>query len=262
MRAKKSLGQHFLASKGTLDKIIDAAGIAPDEIVLEIGPGTGVLTEKLLKWAGKVIAVEKDRELLPLLQEKFKGEIAAGRLDLVEQDILSFDPASLRPHDNPYLVVANIPYYITGALLEKFLGSGYQPTRMVLLVQKEVAERIAREEKGSLLSNSVKAYGVPRYVGTVKRGSFVPPPKVDSAILLIEGISKKNFEGKKEEERFFGVLKAGFAHKRKLLAGNLAARYGKEKAAAAFRAAALPEKARAEELSIEKWRSLARMLKT
>ncbi|MDP3958255.1 MAG: 16S rRNA (adenine(1518)-N(6)/adenine(1519)-N(6))-dimethyltransferase RsmA [bacterium] len=260
MKAKKSLGQHFLASKGALDKIIDAADITPDDIVLEIGPGRGTLTEELLKWAGKVVAVEKDEQLILYLREKFKEEIKVGKFVLMHGDILTLGIENLKLKTENYKLIANIPYYITGAILEKFLAAAHQPARMVLLVQKEVAERIAREKKGSLLSTSVKAYGVPRYGATVKRGSFVPPPKVDSAILIIENISKNNFADKKEEEKFFSILKAGFAHKRKLLSGNLAALYGKERVAETFKSCDIDGKARAEELSVDTWKCLARIL--
>lgn len=260
MRAKKSLGQHFLASKGALNKIVDAANLTKDDIVLEIGPGKGVLTKELSAFAGKIIAVEKDTGLIPGLKEKFKKEISEGRIDIIEKDILDFDTELLRFYRHPYTVVANIPYYITGAILEKFLSAEHQPSRMVLLVQKEVAERIAeRDGKGSLLSNSVKAYGVPRYVATVKRGSFVPPPAVDSAIIAIENISKKDF-GAEKEEFFFSILKAGFAHKRKLLAANLRAVAKKDAIETAFKECGIDAKARAETLSIEAWKCLAQKL--
>ncbi|MBX4215502.1 16S rRNA (adenine(1518)-N(6)/adenine(1519)-N(6))-dimethyltransferase, partial [Candidatus Parcubacteria bacterium] len=126
MRAKKSLGQHFLASPAALAKIVGAADIAKDDLVLEIGPGKGVLTEALLALAKKVVAVEKDRELISFLNEKFAGKIKEGRLDIIEKDILEFDATAL---ERPYLLVANIPYYVTGAILEKFLSSTHQPSR-------------------------------------------------------------------------------------------------------------------------------------
>jgi len=260
MRAKKSLGQHFLASPAALSKIVEAANISSNDVVLEIGPGKGVLTEKLLERAKNVIAIEKDRELISYLKEKFSKEINNGTLSLVHEDILNFDPSSSLLSPNPYLLVANIPYYITGAILEKFLASKHQPSRMVLLVQKEVAERIARDKKESLLSISVKAYGTPRYVATIKKGSFSPPPKVDSAILSVDGISKKNFFDKSEEGKFFSIVKAGFAHKRKLLAGNLTKVATKEKVREAFATCSLDEQTRAESLDIEMWKCLTKHL--
>lgn len=203
MYAKKSLGQHFLTSTRAIESIIDAGDVVAEDIILEVGPGRGVLTEKLLVFAAKVIAVEKDRELIPILEEKFKKEIKSDKLDLLEKDVLEFDPETLRFYDLPYKVIANIPYYITGQFLRKFLETTYQPERMVLMLQKEVAERIvAKDKKESILSISVKAYGKPRYVETVKAGSFSPAPNVDSAILSIENISKEFFDSFSEAEFF------------------------------------------------------------
>lgn len=218
---KKSLGQNFLSNPKILDKIIDAAKIIPGETVFEVGPGEGYLTEKLLKAGASVMAVEKDDRLIPMLQKKFGLEIKNGKLKLIHGDILDFDFSGYTLHATRYKLVANIPYYITGALIRKFLSAELQPKSVVLMIQKEVAERIvAKDGKESLLSISVKVYGEPRYIATVKAGNFSPTPKVDSAILAIENISKKIF-AEFSEEKLFKVLKAGFAHKRKMLAGNL-----------------------------------------
>lgn len=224
--AKKSLGQNFLNSEAALMKIRDAADPMANDVILEIGPGLGALTKILLAFAGKVIAVEKDDQLYETLGTLFSAECAAGKLNLVHGDILEFDPETLRVYDDgllaTYKLVANIPYNITGAIIEKFLSTTFQPSDMVILVQKEVAERIiARDGKESILSIAVKAYGTPRYVATVKAGSFTPAPKVDSAIIAIENISRNHFTNKHHEEVFFQIVKAGFAHKRKMLAGNL-----------------------------------------
>jgi len=258
MFAKKSLGQHFLRSEKALTSIRDAADPKGDDIILEIGPGEGVLTEILLGFAGKVVAVEKDDELYEFLKTHFEPAIEKGKLDLVHGDILDFDPEILRfYHDFTYKLVANIPYNITGAIFRKFLSATYQPQLMVVLVQKEVAERVvARDGKESILSISIKAYGMPKYIETVKAGSFSPPPKVDSAILSIEDISKaffKNFS----EEAFFQMLRAGFASKRKKLSSNLGVIYPKERVEAAFQALALDTNTRAEDVNIETWGKLA-----
>lgn len=255
-RAKKSLGQNFLMHQATADRIADAAKLSKFDAVLEIGPGTGMLTRALLARAGKVVAVEADAELIPTLKETFAAEIAAGRLELIEGDIRSFDPLCL---GGPYALAANIPYYITGEIIRQFLSAERKPVSMTLLVQKEVAERIARSRKESLLSLSVKAYGTPRYAFTVTKGSFVPKPKVDSAVLSIEGI-RSPFSTHAEEDAFFSVLHTGFAHKRKQLSGNLAAVYGSEAAKQALSAAGLPEKARAEDVPLASWRAIARHL--
>lgn len=259
MKAKKSLGQHFLRSTRALDAIIVASELEQGDAVLEIGPGEGILTERLLKFAGKVIAVEKDDELFIKLSEKFKKEIKAGNLDLIHDDILNFDPNSLKFHkDFGYKIIANIPYNITGAILEKFLSADYQPERMILLVQKEVAERIVGacrhgvSTRESILSLSVKAYGSPHYVETVKAGSFAPAPKVDSAVIAIENISKSYFANFSEAD-FFRVIRAGFSSKRKKLSSNLGNLFGKEKVLQTFKKLGLSDNMRAEEADISTW---------
>ena len=265
---KKSLGQHFLTSPAIASRIAESAALSRRDSVLEIGPGEGMLTRELLARAGKVVALEKDRRLIATLAKTFQPDIAAGRLRLVEGDALAADFRALGLPSG-FKVVANIPYYITGSLLRKLLTAGNaQPTTMVLLVQKEVAERIVAKKKKpldsargkeSLLSLSVKAYGIPNLVGVVKRGSFSPPPKVDSAILGIFDISRRNFR-RLPDRRFFGVLRAGFAHKRKFLAANLAPAFGKERVADAFQALSLPKTARAEDISLPEWLALAAAL--
>ena len=254
MFPKKSLGQNFLTNTDIVASIADAASLSSDETVLEIGPGKGILTGELLKRAGKVIAIEKDRELIPLLQEKFKKEIKENRLILINEDILTFQ---LPIYIERYKLVANIPYYITGQIIRQFLTAEKQPETMVLLVQKEVAERIiARDGKESLLSVSVKTYGTPSYIKTVKAGSFTPAPKVDSAILLINNISR-DFFSNISEERFFEVLHAGFAHKRKQLFGNLKAVFDEKVLRERMEEEKIPENIRAEDVSLPKWRGLS-----
>lgn len=256
MKAKKSLGQNFLNSSKALMDIVNAAEINADDIILEIGPGKGVLTEKLLQFAGNVIAVEKDDDLYELLKEKFSSEIEKGNLDLIHGDILEFDPSVLKFYsDFNFKIVANIPYNITGAIFKKFLSAEYKPECMVLLVQKEVAERIAKEKKESILSVSVKAYGNPKYISTVKAGSFVPAPKVDSAVLLIENISNTFFK-EFSEEKFFLALRAGFASKRKKLSSNLREVYSKEKIDKTFADLKIDPNIRAEDLKLSDWKNI------
>ncbi len=233
MKAKKSLGQNFLKSEIALRKIIEAGEIKSDDIILEIGPGRGALTEKLLEKAGQVIAVEKDRELFEFLQTKFEKEIASNTLILVCADILEFNTRTYNLDTRTYKIIANIPYNITGAILKKFLTADRQPEMMVLMVQHEVARRIvARDKKESILSISVKAYGEPKMIMKVNKRYFSPAPKVDSAIISIKNISRKLFtspqpspdkgeEGIINEEKFWEIVKTGFAHKRKKLSRNL-----------------------------------------
>jgi len=260
-KAKKSLGQNFLKSKKIVSDIIDVGDIHADDIILEIGPGKGILTEKLLFFASKVIAVEKDRELVEFLKEKFKTEIEKGKLDLIEKDILDFDPELLRFYKTPYKLIANIPYNITGAIFKKFLQTKNQPEKMVLLIQKEVAERIiARDKKESILSISVKTYGKPKIIKKVGAGNFSPKPKVDSAVLLIDDISKKNLENI-DEKIFFEILKTGFAHKRKLLIKNLSvlkpdAQTNWEDV---FEKCGINTKSRPENLTMENWLCFAKI---
>lgn len=245
-RAKKSLGQNFLMHARIAERIALSARITKDDVAFEIGPGTGMLTRELLKLAGQVIAVEADPKLFAHLQQEFAEEIAAGRLDLHLGDIRAFDIDVL---PRGYALVANIPYYITGEIFRMFLEAVNQPSSMTLLVQKEVAERIARSKKESVLSLSVKAYGTPKYEFIIPRGAFSPAPKVDSAVLSIRDISRQHFKNSAEEDKFFALLHAGFAHKRKFIRKNLAE--------AGLLAGDLPEKARAEDVGLEEWLALA-----
>lgn len=261
MRAKKSLGQHFLKSQKALSQIIDAGDIHTGDTVLEIGPGHGVLTELLLAKGATVIAIEKDRELIPLLEEKFAPYISDGKLHLIEADILKWNPASLGA--SRYKLVANIPYYITGAIIEQFLSTQHQPERMVLLMQREVAERvIARDGKQSILSVAVHVYGTPRIVGRVPPGAFVPPPTVESAILLIEHITRDFFVDC-DERAFFAILKSIFGKKRKQIGGSLAEYTGdKGIAHAALAQATIDPKSRPEDLMLSQWKLLTQILHT
>jgi 16S rRNA (adenine1518-N6/adenine1519-N6)-dimethyltransferase len=270
---KKSLGQHFLHNAHYLEAVANAAGISKGMQVLEIGPGDGALTAVLLQQGARVIAIEKDRRLIPVLTEKFAEEIKSGQLQVIETDALEFEPKGTI--EGEYTVVGNIPYYITGALLKKYLTSAPQPATLVFLIQKEVAERItnhglaSKNPKESILSLSVKVYGEPRYVTTVPAGAFNPPPNVDSAILAVTNISRKNFEAKTlsdkvrptpreaafREALFFEIVKSGFAQKRKLLKRNVEAVLGKNTSEVLTKAG-IADNARAEDVPLEKWLGL------
>ncbi len=237
--------------------MIRAADIAEGDTILEIGPGKGVLTEAILATGASVIAVETDQDMVDALTETFHTEIETTQLTLIAGDILDTPVHDFLPHT--YKIVANIPYYITGVLIKTFLASKHQPKSMTVLVQKEVAERIAKDPKETILSLSVKIYGHPRYVSTVPARYFNPTPQVDSAILHIGGISKQNL-GTISQERFFKVVKAGFSSKRKKLVNNLSPFGGKEHILKSMLAVGLSENARAEEVSLHTWIALVAIL--
>jgi 16S rRNA (adenine1518-N6/adenine1519-N6)-dimethyltransferase len=251
------LGQHFLIHSWAAKKLAYAAAPKEGERIVEIGPGKGVLTRELLK-LGHVIAIEKDEQLVAKLREAFAEEIGSATLTLVEDDIRNFDAKNYKLKTQNYVVAANIPYYITGEIIRQFLTAEAQPRAMALLVQKEVAQRIV-DTKESILSISVKAYGTPSIVAKVGKSHFSPPPSVDSAILLIDNISKEFFVGI-SEDAFFDVVRAGFASKRKMLANNLGGRWQVADGREAMHRCGIPENARAENVSIDQWKCLTREL--
>lgn len=255
--AKKSLGQNFLHAPQVVSAMVHATHIAPNNIVLEAGPGKGVLTRGLLDAGAVVIAVEKDDRAIPFLNEKFKNEIDLGKLKIVHGDILDFDPSKDGLLAGLYSIAANIPYYISGEFLRKFLEDDLQPARMVIMLQKELAKRIV-DEKGSILSISVKAYGNPKYITSVPRKFFRPMPNVDSAVLLIENISKKFFsEAKIDEKTFFELVKIGFSHKRKVLIKNIEEKISNERLKTLWEKEKWSPTMRAEELTLEDWKKIA-----
>lgn len=256
VHAKKSLGQNFLNSKAVARDIVRSAELSSIDTVLEIGPGKGFLTSELLATGARVIAVEKDDRMIPVLSEKFAEEIKNERLALIHGDIIEELKKENLALPLVYKLVANIPYYLTGQIIRVFLEATSKPERMVLMVQKEVATRIvARDKKESILSIAVKAYGTPRIIKKVPARYFTPAPKVDSAILAIEKISGKNFPNIESEKLFFEIVRAGFAHKRKVLTGNLRELFG-ESTFAILKEIGILEKARAEDLSLNQWISI------
>ena len=261
---KKSLGQYFLNSPKIIDDIVLAGRVETSDVIIEIGPGEGVLTSKLLSAGAHVITIEKDDRLIPELQKKFAREIATHQLDLIHADVLDLGLPHITNSD--YKVVANIPYYITGQIIRMFLESDRQPKSMTLLVQKEVAERIvAKDGKETLLSLSVKIYGEPKLVRVVGRGAFTPQPNVDSAVLSIENISKEKLADidlptQAGEKLFFDIIHIGFAHKRKQLLSNLSNIYKKEVLLKAFEKCGIDIKARAEDVGLKTWLLLCNII--
>lgn len=258
-QTKKSLGQHFLNDVRIAERIAAEGEIVPGETVLEIGPGTGFLTSELLSAGAHVVAVEADSRAIDELRARFATEIEAGRLQIHHGDIRELSFAWLGLTDHSFKVIANIPYYISGLLFRLCLDGDIQPSRVVFLVQKEVAERITRSKKESLLSIGVKIYSDPTYAFTVKRGSFTPSPKVDSAVISMKNVSRERLEGL-PEETFFAVVRAGFASRRKQLYGCLRESYSAEVLDAAFLALSLPRKVRGEDLKLTAWVQLAKLL--
>jgi 16S rRNA (adenine1518-N6/adenine1519-N6)-dimethyltransferase len=257
--AKKSLGQHFLNNPHIPRLMADAGAVERGDTVLEIGPGTGVLTRELLARGAQVIAIEADARAIESLQEPFRAEITAKKLVILHADMRTFDLHTLGLAEHSYKVVANIPYYLSGRLFRTFLESTMQPSLLVFLVQKEVAERIVRDPKESLLSLSVKVFGTPIYVKTVKKGNFTPPPKVDSAVIAVNVLSHDRLQGI-DETFFFTVLHAGFAAKRKQLLGNLSHHFPRETLTHIFSTLGIPLDARGEDVHLETWLSLVAAL--
>ncbi|MEW6407546.1 MAG: 16S rRNA (adenine(1518)-N(6)/adenine(1519)-N(6))-dimethyltransferase RsmA [Patescibacteria group bacterium] len=218
LKPNKFLGQNFLVDKKILEKIIKAADLKKDDIVLEAGPGTGFLTEKLAEKAKIILAVEKDRNLVNFLKNKFRD---CKNVKIINGDILKILDTRYEILDTRYKVVANIPYYITSRFLRIFLENKQKPKTIVILVQKEVAKRIcAQKGQSSILSLSVQYYGKPQILDFVSKGAFYPKPKVDSAILKIE-VFKKSLYRVDDEKLLFKVIKAAFSSRRKQLINSL-----------------------------------------
>ncbi len=261
--AKKSLGQNFLKSERALSDMVEAGDIQPGETIIEIGPGKGALTTKLLtkirelnsesqtsptnqESSTRLVCIEKDDRLIPFLEEEYKKDIENGVLEIIHGDIIEIlnnkeqigviigGTMSRKSGDEhktrPYKIIANIPYYITGLIFRGIFELDHLPNKIVMLVQKEVANRIMAygdngEQSGenvgkeSILSTSIKLYGTPRRVSIVPRGAFVPAPAVDSAIIAVENIKRKI--PKVQDVRFFEMIHSAFSHKRKRLAKNL-----------------------------------------
>ena len=254
LRADKSLGQNFLQDSSALEKIAEAAEILADDCVLEIGAGLGSLTRYLAVSAREVTAVELDADLLAPLQAVLSPY---RNVRVVHGDILKLSISELIDQTN-YIVAANIPYHITSAIIRHLLEGEIKPRRIVLTVQKEVAERICAEPGDlSLLALSVQVYGKPGIAATIPAGSFHPVPKVDSAILRID-IYDEPLIPKELLITFFKLIKAGFSQKRKTLRNSLSSglHIPPPQAEALLTSAGIDPMRRAETLSIEEWKGL------
>lgn len=255
LRPDKSLGQNFLHDSAALEKIVQAAEIQPDDSVLEIGPGLGSLTRYLAVSAKAVTALELDRGLIPVLQAVLTPH---PNVRLVEGDILKHSPAELIDKDD-YLVVANVPYYITSAIFRRLLEKDPRPRRIVLTVQQEVAERVcAQPGELSLLALSIQVYGNPAIAAVIPAEAFTPMPKVDSAVVRVD-LYPEPLIPVPRLERFFRLAKAGFSQKRKTLRNSLSAglAISTTEAAQMLEQAGIDPQRRAETLSLEEWSKLS-----
>jgi len=268
LRVKKGLAQHFLVDETVLETITAAAELTTSDVIMEIGPGLGILTRELAKQSGLVIAIELDRKLAVILEQTLSS---FDNVAIINDDVLKIDPAALLREQKAklppavntpgnYKVVANLPYYITSPVLRHFLEASVQPQIMVVMVQKEVAEVIvAKPGQMSVLSISVQLYGEPRIISHVPAGCFYPAPEVDSAILRIDVYPQPAVAvAVDDRDSFFELVRAGFTASRKQIGNSLAQGLGKPKAEILpllTRASIAPQR-RAETLTIEEWARL------
>ena len=250
----KGLGQNFLVDHHALKLIVESAGLTSQDVVLEIGAGLGSLTRILATKAQKVTAVEIDRKLIPILQEVVTP---FSNVEVIQGDILELDPRDIISKPG-YVVVANIPYYITSAIIRHLLESPLKPSRLVLTMQAEVAERICAEPGDlSLLALSVQVFGKPVVTATIPASAFYPVPKVDSATLRVD-IYEEPFLNDHQRKTFFSIVKMGFSQKRKMLRNTIAAglHLSNEEAAKTLSGAGIDPTRRAQTLDLVEWRTL------
>jgi 16S rRNA (adenine1518-N6/adenine1519-N6)-dimethyltransferase len=258
LKPQKGLGQNFLSDSASLGKVIRAADIQPDDTVLEIGPGLGSLTRFLAQSASRVVAVELDGKLVNALEEILQPY---PHVELIRANILEVNLNTLFSQPG-YLVVANIPYYITSALLRQLLEAKYPPARLVLTIQKEVAERIcAKAGNLSLLALSVQVYGRPVITDIIPAGAFYPVPKVDSAVVRVD-IYPEPLIPYNEIDTFFALIKAGFSQKRKTLTNAISAgmQWEKGKTEGLLVKSGIDPMRRAQTLNLEEWKSLVNLV--
>lgn len=254
LNLKKSLGQNFLSQTSVLEKIVDSADLPVNAEVLEIGPGLGTLTRHLATQARRVVAVEIDQRFIPILQDLL---VDFKNVDILHGDIMEANITEIM-ESSDYYVVANIPYYITSALLKHLLEAEKKPAKIVLTVQKEVAERICAEEGDlSLLALSVQVYGSPQKVLTIPAGAFYPPPTIDSTVVAVD-LYPQPVIPIQNLKAFFQLAKAGFSQKRKTLRNSISAgmRLKPAQAEDLLKQAEIDPQRRAETLALAEWRVL------
>jgi 16S rRNA (adenine1518-N6/adenine1519-N6)-dimethyltransferase len=261
VRPAKALGQHFLTDRNIVSKIVAAAALARDDVVIEVGPGLGVLTERLVAVAGRVIAVELDRELASRLRERFANEPS---VTVIERDILGQSPVALLegaglPPEMRYVVIGNLPYNIGAAVLRHFLEAQQLPSRLIVMLQREVAAAIvAAPGDLGLLGVSVQVYARPRRLFNVPARAFYPPPKVVSSVLSLEVLDEP-LVPPTERDHFFAVVRAGFSAPRKQLRNSLAQglRRSASEVVCNIEGAGIDPSVRPEDLSVDDWLRLA-----
>jgi len=259
IRARKRLGQHFLADESVLQAIVQAAELSSADTVIEVGPGLGILTAELVKRAGNVVAVELDTKLASLLKRRLASP---SNLRVINADVLKVSPSELLEGTSHYKVVANLPYYITSPVLRYFVEASPKPSLMVVMVQKEVGEAIVAEPgKMSILAVSLQAYSKPRIISHVPAQCFYPQPKVDSVILRFDLLPEPAVKVADMDD-FFDLVKAGFSSPRKQLHNSLAHSLGMKPAEITLllEGANIDSKRRAETLSLEEWARLYEVL--
>jgi len=257
IRPSKRLGQNFLINKSVIKKVIKATELCSEDIILEIGPGIGTITQELAKEAKKVITVEKDPKMVEILKEALKG---FENIEVIQGDILKYQISKIK--DKKYKIVANLPFYITAPVIRKFLESENPPQEMILIIQKEVAQRIcAKPPKMNLLAVSVQFYSRPKIISYVSKKSFWPVPKVDSAIIQIIPPSSV-YSSALFREQFFKIVKAGFSQPRKQLANNLTngLKLNKERVNLWLLKNNIQPSQRAETLNVNDWINLTKTL--
>jgi 16S rRNA (adenine1518-N6/adenine1519-N6)-dimethyltransferase len=261
IRPTKSLGQHFLQDRAVVEQTVRAAGLSPDDVVIEVGPGLGVMTERLVEVSGRVIAVEIDHRLAARLREQFEG---VERLSVVEVDAARTEPKELlqvggAKADADYMMAGNLPYNAGAAIIRNFLEARRPPRAMVVMLQREVADNIVGEPGDlGLLGVSVQVYARPKKLFNVPPRAFYPPPKVTSSVVRLD-LLPEPLVPSGERDRFFKVVRAGFSAPRKQLRNTLAQGLGMEPAAvaAALQSSGIDARRRPQELSVEEWLRLA-----
>ncbi|HOZ16473.1 MAG TPA: 16S rRNA (adenine(1518)-N(6)/adenine(1519)-N(6))-dimethyltransferase RsmA [Candidatus Portnoybacteria bacterium] len=267
IKPNKFMGQNFLIDKNILNKIIKTADIKSNDVILEIGPGPGMLTIELAKKAKKIVTIEKDKKMCVILQ-KILDVKNIKNVEIINTDILKIFNSQFSIFNKfsitNYKIVANIPYYLTSPLIRKFLETDNPPSEIILMIQKEVAERIcAKPPKMSLLSVAVQFYAKPEIIALVSKNCFYPAPKIDSAIIKIIPQANTNYDKsdrKIDTEKFFRLVKTGFSAKRKMLFNNLKSEFQSSNVKSILKNIGLNPNCRAENLSIDDWIKLYTLL--